>query len=178
MINLRGKRKALGLGLLTAVIGGFVGYGVSDGTSISIDELTTPSSTFVGTDQNVAFANNLGLATFDGSWVQVSGEEMVNDINAVSIDCWLETGLCNVAQADVIFDDMFTNNIGYYQIVEWSASGQITAVTSSACEETIIKADIKSKVVTLTESPLEDANPEFCTEAFEPVVLKLGPRGY
>lgn len=158
------------------LLGSLVGFIVSDATTISIEELKTPSDSFVGKDEDVAFANSLGLAIFGGAWVVVSGEEMVNDVNSVAVDCWLDKKICNVAQADVIFDDLFSNNISYFDITEWTTSGQISAISSSLCEDQILKADIKTKVVTLTEAKKDDADKEMCVQGREPTVLKLGSR--
>ncbi|OHA24413.1 MAG: hypothetical protein A3D50_00145 [Candidatus Taylorbacteria bacterium RIFCSPHIGHO2_02_FULL_44_12] len=172
------EKKNLPKIILILAIGVFIGYIISNITTLSINELKTPSASYVGEDKDVAFANNLGLASFDGAWIVVSGGEMVNDVNSVAVDCWLENKICNVAQADVVFDDMFSNDIFYYDITEWSQSGQITAISSSLCEDQILKADIKTKVVTLTEARKDNADKTMCVQSGEPMVLKLGQRGY
>lgn len=172
------KKKNLPKTILILVVGALIGYIISNATTLSVNELKTPSAIYVGEDKDVAFVNSLGLASFDGAWVVVSGDEMVNDVNSVAVDCWLENKICNVAQADVVFDDLFSNNISYYDITEWSPSGQITAISSSFCEDQILKADIKTKVVTLTESRKDNADKTMCVQSGEPMVLKLGQRGY
>lgn len=164
--------------IIILVIGTLIGYVISGATTLSVNELKTPSASYVGEDKDVAFANSLGLASFNGAWVVVSGGEMVNGVNSIAVDCWLENKICNVAQADVVFDDLFSNNISYYDITEWSQTGQITAVSSSLCEDQILKADIKTKVVTLTEARKDNADKTMCVQSGEPMVLKLGQRGY
>lgn len=159
-------------------VGVLIGFFISNATTLSVDELQTPSANFVGKDEDVVFANGLGLASFDGAWVVVSGGKIVNDVNSVAVDCWLDKKICNVAQADVVFDNLFSNNISYYDIMEWTESGQITAISSSLCEDQILKADIKTKVVTLTEARKDNADKEICVQGGEPIVLKLGSRGY
>ncbi len=160
--------------LFTGILAGYI---IASAMTLSVNELKTLSATYVGEEKDVTFANNLGLASFDGAWVVVSGGEMVNNVNSVAVDCWLKDKICNVAQADVI-DNLFSNNISYYKIIEWSPSGQITAINSSLCEDQIIKADIKTKVVTLTESRKENVDKAMCVQGSEPMVLKLGERGY
>ena len=172
------NKKNILFSAVTLLVGGLFGYLVASITTVSIRDLKTPNSSFIGKDEDVRFANNLGLASFDGAWIVVSGGEIVNDVNSVAIDCWADKKICNVAQADVLFKDLFSNNISYYEITDWSASGQITAISESLCENTILKADIKTKVVTLTESKKEDADKSLCVQSNEPMVLKLGQRGY
>lgn len=172
------EKKNLLKTIFILAVGVLVGYIIFNLTTLSVDELKTPSASYVGKDKDVAFANNLGLASFDGAWVVVSGGKMVNNVNSVDIDCWLKNKICNVAQADIVFDDLFSNNISYYDIIEWSSSGQITAISSSLCEDQILKADIKTKVVTLTESRKDNANKTVCVQSGQPMVLKLGQRGY
>jgi hypothetical protein len=172
------NKNSISVTIFIVVISLVVGYTIANAIIFSIYELKTPSSSYVGKDEDVAFANSLGLASFDGAWVVVSGDEMTNAINTVAIDCWLENMICNVAQADVVLEGLFSNRISYYEITEWSPSGQITAVSSSLCEDQILKADIKTKIVTLTESRKEDADTAMCADSDEPMVLKLGQRGY
>ncbi|OHA58818.1 MAG: hypothetical protein A2571_00325 [Candidatus Vogelbacteria bacterium RIFOXYD1_FULL_44_32] len=164
--------------VVALVLGILLGFVLYDASTISINELKTPSLNFVKDDQSVELTNRLGLASFDGAWVAVSGGEMTNDVNSVAIDCWLEEKICNIAQADVIFDDQFTNGMSYYDITEWTKSGQITAISSSLCEDQILKADIKTMVVTLTEARKDDADSEMCVQGSTPMVLKLSSRGY
>lgn len=172
------EKKNLPKIILILGVGVLIGYIISNATTLSVRELKTPSANYVGEEKDVAFANSLGLASFDGAWVVVSGGEMVNDVNSVAVDCWLDKKICNVAQADVVFDDLFSNNISYYDITEWSQTGQITAISSSLCEDQILKADIKTKVVTLTEARKDNADKTMCVQSGEPMVLKLGQRGY
>lgn len=172
------EKKKLPKMILILSVGILIGCVISNATTLSVDELKTPSASYVGKDKDVALVNSLGLASFDGAWVVVSGGEMVNDVNSVAVDCWLDEKICNVAQADVVFDDMFSNNISYYDITEWSQTGQITAISSSLCEDQILKADIKTKVVTLTEARKDNADKTMCVQSGEPMVLKLGQRGY
>ena len=54
-------------------IGFLIGYITSSATTVSVDELKTTSANYVGEDKDVAFANSLGLASFNGVWVVVSG---------------------------------------------------------------------------------------------------------
>lgn len=172
------EKKNLPKIILILGIGILIGYIISNATTLSVGELKTPSASYVGEDKDVAFANSLGLASFNGAWVVVSGGKIVNDINSVIVDCWLEKKICNVAQADVLFDDVFSNNISYYDITEWSQAGQITAISESLCEDQILKADIKTKVVTLTEARKDNVDKKMCVQNSEPIVLKLGQRGY
>lgn len=172
------EKKNLPKLILILDVGVLIGYVISNATTLSVRELKTPSASYVGEDKDVAFANSLGLASFDGAWVVVFGGEMVNDVNSVAVDCWFDKKICNVAQADVVFDNLFSNNISYYDITEWSQAGQITAISSSLCEDQILKADIKTKVVTLTESRKDNADKTMCVQNGEPMVLKLGQRGY
>ena len=74
-------------------IGFLIGYITSSATTVSVDELKTTSANYVGEDKDVAFANSLGLASFNGVWVVVSGGKMLNDVNSVAIHCWLEKNL-------------------------------------------------------------------------------------
>lgn len=171
-------KKSVLITIFMVAISFVIGFVISSTISFSVNDLKTPSAQYTGDDKDVALANSLGLASFDGAWIVVSGGEMINAVNSVAIDCWLETKICNVAQADVILNDLFSNRISYYEISDWSASGQITAISSSLCEDQILKADIKTKVVTLTESRKEDADITMCDSSDEPIVLKLGQRGY
>lgn len=159
-------------------IGGLIGFFISNIVTLSVKELRIPSATYAGKDKDVAFANSLGLASFDGAWLVVSGGEIVNDINSVVVDCWRDRKICNVAQADILPDNIFSNNISYYDISEWSESGQITAISSSLCEDQILKADIKTKVVTLTETKKDNVDEKICVPNNQPMVLKLGQKGY
>lgn len=172
------EKKNLLRTILILIVGMLTGYIISGTTTLSVNELRTPSPTYIGGEKDIAFANSLGLASFDGAWIVVSGGKMVNNVNSVAVDCWLEKKICNIAQADVIYDGLFSNNISYYDITEWSSSGQITAISSSSCEDQILKADIKTKVVTLTESRKDNADKTMCFQSSEPMVLKLGQRGY
>src|SRR3989344_1108273 len=121
------EKKNLPKIILILGVGVLIGYIISNATTLSVRELKTPSASYVGEDKDVAFANSLGLASFDGAWVVVSGGEMVNDVNSVAVDCWL---------------------------------------------------DIKTKVVTLTEARKDNADKTMCVQSGEPMVLKLGQRGY
>ncbi|MFA5831431.1 MAG: hypothetical protein WC878_06385 [Candidatus Paceibacterota bacterium] len=172
------QKKNLPKIILILGIGILIGYVISNVTTLSVEELKTPSASYASKDEYVAVINSLGLAPFDGAWVVVSGGEMVNDINSVAIDCWFDKKICNVAQADVVFEDIFSNNISYYDITEWSQTGQITAISSSECEDQILKADIKTNVVTLTETRKDNADKAVCVQSGMPMVLKLGQRGY
>lgn len=171
-------KKNLSKTILILGTGVLIGFIISNTTTLSVEELKTPSASYVVEDKDVAFTNSLGLASFYGAWIVVSGDEIVNDVNSVAVGCRLDKKICNVAQADVIFDDLFLNNISYYEITDWSQSGQITAVKSSLCEDQILKADIKTKVVTLTEVRKDNADKTMCVQSGEPMVLKLGQRGY
>lgn len=162
---------------LFLVLGIVIGVIIAHATTVSVRELKTPAFTMMGDDKTVEFANSLGLVSFQGAWVVVSGEEMVNNINSVEIDCWLERKTCYVAQANVVDGD-FYNGLDYYDITEWSNTGQITAISTTVCEDQILKADIKTKVVTLTEAGKDNADSEFCVQALVPTVLKLSSRGY
>lgn len=165
--------------ILMLSIGVLIGFLISNTTTVSVEELkTTSSASYAGDEEDVAFVNSLGLATFDGAWIVVSGGEIVNDINSVAIDCWLDRKICNVAQAQVVFGDLFSNDISYYDITEWSKSGQITAISSSMCEDQILKADIKTKVGILTEARKDVVDKAACVQSREPIVLKLEQRGY
>lgn len=151
-------------------------------------ELFTAPQSFHKTERGLIYQANLLDKHSNWQWFYnnqriyegndwMAGGEIINNVNAVSIDCWLNKKVCDVAQANV-YDGMLTNGISYYDIIEWSSSGQITAISSSLCEDQTLKADIKTKVVTLTESKKQNANPELCVQSNEPFVLKLGSRGY
>lgn len=160
------------------LIGILLGYILSQTSGLSVANLRTPSNTYMGEDKDIIFANSLGLASFYGSWLHVSGEEIINNVNSVSVDCWLEKKICNIAQSNILPDGLFINDISYFEITEWSPLGQITAISGSICEDQVLKADIKTKVVTLTEARKDNADKTTCVESTEPVVLKLDRKGY
>lgn len=165
--------------IILAVVAGIgLGFLISDITTVSEKELLVSSSSelVTGDEEDVNFANSLGLASFDGAWISVTNEKIVNDVNSVYINCWLERKICDIAQANVV-DGSIYNDLDYYGISQWSDTGQITATAESVCEEQVLKADIKTKVVTLTESRKSGADNTMCSSQSSPSVLKLGSRG-
>lgn len=168
--------------LLIGLLGYVLYSTISNDTNIGIYDLKVYHDSLEMDDEYLDFVNRIGLASFEGSWEVVgSDEKILNEVNAVKIDCWLDIQTCNVAQANIytgdFFDGQFANNISYYEISNWTEDGQITAITKSPCEKTVLKADIKTRIVTLTESKLEDAKIELCAEG-NTVLLKLSPRNY
>ncbi len=171
------KNKTLQTIVLSLIIGALVSFAIFNTSNLSIKNIRTPSFEIAGTDKDVSFANNLGFTNFIGAWIHVSGEEIVNELNSVSIDCFVYRKTCEVAQANIV-GNIFSNNISYFEIVEWSTTGQITATSDSLCNDEVLKADIKTKVVTLTSSSKVDAEETICSKRLAPIVLKLGSRGF
>lgn len=161
--------------LLFVIAGALVGYFIANITILSIYELKVSATS--GTS-DVSSSNSLGLASFNGSWILASGNESFNDINSVAVHCWKDKNVCNVAEANVLFSDMFTNNITYFEIKEWSDAGQITAVKNALCETKTLKADIKNKTVTLSETRNGSVDEAVCPYKDELIVLNLGQKGF
>lgn len=167
--------------LLLMTFGAILGIYIYSVNVTTIDEIGVFSFDYIKTSEDVNFSNTLGLATFDGAWLPVNIDDMVNTTNAVHISCWLHSMECQVAQADLyslLGKPTLGNKINYYEIKDWSIDGQITAVTSSGCEDDILKADIKNNTVILTESLKENANKTICPQDSKPVILKLGALNY
>ncbi len=170
------EKQSLLKALLLLVLGGVVGYTVSNITSLSIYELKTPMTSQSG---NNSFQASGGLlATFDGSWILVSGTGSFNDINSVAVHCFKDKMICNVAEANVLFNDLFTNTISYFNIKDWSDKGQITAENNSLCDTKTLKADVNTKNVTLTEVRNSSVEASVCPIKDEHNVLNLGQRGF
>ena len=154
------------------------GFFTNDFKTIDVNELKVYSNESSKDQEDIDFSNMLGLASFEGSWEVIGSDiNILNEVNAVKVNCWLDTSICNVAQANIyqgsdLFDKTFSNDIDYYDIVEWTNNGRIVAKVTSGCEDTIINADMKTRVVTLTESTKEGADKEFCADQ-EPVLMKL-----
>lgn len=161
--------------ILFIIAGAVIGYFIANITILSINELKV-STTSGGGD--VSSSNSLGLASFNGSWTLVSGTESFNDLNSVAVHCWKDKNVCNVAEANVKFNDMFSNNISYYEIKEWSDAGQITAVSNALCETQTLKADIKTKTVTLSETRNGGVDEAVCPYKDDLMVLNLGQKGF
>lgn len=169
--------------IVTLFIGVILGYFLYDFRSVTIDELSVYSSSdLTKGSEIVKMSNDFGVASFDGIWKSATNEKIVNSINSVYIDCWLDDNYCKIAQSNIIPDDwltkesLYTNSISYYKITQWSDKGEITAENKTTCENQVLKASISTGVVTLTESVIQNTENVLCTKDKKPTALILGSK--
>jgi hypothetical protein len=151
----------------------------ANNNEILVSDLKAESSvSTAGYGDDVGLANSLGIASFYGAWLPASGGEMGNPVNSVYIICHRNQKICDIAQADVVFGDVLSNTISYFEITKWSNDGEIVAINNSDCEDLVLTADVKTQQVILTESREKSLNNPSCTQDVNAMVLKLGSRGY